>query len=111
VIPLRDVIPSRTTPYVTIGLIVVNVLVFLYEITLNDRYLEEFVLYFGLVPAAFSWGRRADVDVRPRRRAARRHEHAFPLIFGDNVEDRMGHGRFSSSICSAVWRRRWHRRG
>ena len=52
-IPLRDVIPSRTTPYVTIGLIVVNVLVFLYESTLDERSLEAFVLYFGLVPAAF----------------------------------------------------------
>ena len=43
-IPLRDVIPSRTTPYVTIGLIVVNVLVFLYEATLDERSLEAFVL-------------------------------------------------------------------
>ena len=53
-IPLRDVIPSRTTPYVTIGLIAVNALVFLYEMTLGDPRLEEFIIYFGLVPAPHS---------------------------------------------------------
>jgi membrane associated rhomboid family serine protease len=94
VIPLRDVIPSRTTPYVTIGLIVVNVLVFLYEMTLNDPYLEEFILYFGLVPAAFAW-----VAVLTSMFVNGGVLHVgmnmlFLWIFGDNVEDRMGHGRF-----------------
>jgi membrane associated rhomboid family serine protease len=94
VIPLRDVIPSRTTPYVTIGLIVVNVLVFLYESTLDDRSLEAFVLYFGLVPAAFSW-----VAVLTSMFVHGGLLHAggnmlFLWIFGDNVEDRTGHGRF-----------------
>ncbi len=93
-IPLRDVIPSRTTPYVTIGLIVVNVLVFLYEMTLDDPYLEEFVLYFGLVPAAFAW-----VAVLTSMFVHGGVLHVgmnmlFLWIFGDNVEDRMGHGRF-----------------
>jgi len=94
VIPLRDVIPSRTTPYVTIGLIVVNVLVFLYESTLDERSLEAFVLYFGLVPAAFSW-----VAVLTSMFVHGGLLHAggnmlFLWIFGDNVEDRTGHGRF-----------------
>jgi membrane associated rhomboid family serine protease len=34
-IPLRDIIPSRTTPLVTIALIAVNVLVFLFELSLG----------------------------------------------------------------------------
>src|SRR5687768_16797251 len=94
VIPLRDVIPSRTTPYVTISLIVVNVLVFLYEATLDERSLEAFVLYFGLVPAAFSW-----VAVLTSMFVHGGLLHAggnmlYLWIFGDNVEDRMGHGRF-----------------
>ena len=93
-IPLRDVIPSRTTPYVTIGLIVVNVLVFLYESTLDERSLEAFMLYFGLVPAAFSW-----VAVLTSMFVHGGLLHAggnmlFLWIFGDNVEDRTGHGRF-----------------
>ena len=78
-IPLRDVIPSRTTPYVTVGLIVVNVLVFLYELTLPERSLDEFVLYFGLVPAAFSWVAVRDVDVPARRDSSRRRQHAVPV--------------------------------
>jgi len=94
VIPPRDVIPSRTTPYVTIALIAVNALVFLYEMTLGDPYLEEFILYFGLVPAAFSW-----VAVLTSMFLHGGFLHfggnmLFLWIFGDNVEDRMGHGRF-----------------
>ena len=93
-IPLRDVIPSRTTPYVTIGLIAVNALVFLYEMTLGDPRLEEFIIYFGLVPAAFSW-----VAVLTSMFLHGGFLHVggnmlFLWIFGDNVEDRMGHGRF-----------------
>jgi membrane associated rhomboid family serine protease len=94
VIPLRDVIPSRTTPYVTIGLIVVNVLVFGYELMLSERELDAFILYFGLVPAAFSW-----VAVLTSMFLHGGFTHVgfnmwFLWIFGDNVEDRMGHGRF-----------------
>ena len=103
-IPLRDVIPSRTTPYVTIGLIVVNALVFLYEMTLGDHSLEEFILYFGLVPAAFSW-----VTVLTSMFLHGGFLHfggnmLFLWIFGDNVEDRMGHGRFVAFylLCGAA---------
>ena len=53
-IPLRDVIPSRTTPYVTVSLVVINVLVFLYQFTLGKD-VNEFVFTYGLVPAYFSW--------------------------------------------------------
>ena len=53
-IPLRDVIPSRTTPYTTITLIVLNAVVFVYQLTLGGQ-VNDFILYFGLIPAAFSW--------------------------------------------------------
>ncbi|HET9568924.1 MAG TPA: hypothetical protein VFP16_11175, partial [Vicinamibacterales bacterium] len=53
-IPLRDVIPSRTTPYVTISLVTLNVLVFLYQFSLGPA-VNRFVLTFGLIPAYFSW--------------------------------------------------------
>jgi membrane associated rhomboid family serine protease len=104
VIPLRDVIPSRTTPYVTIGLIVVNALVFLYEMTLGDPTLEEFILYFGLVPAAFSW---VTVLTSMFLHGGVLHfggNMLFLWIFGDNVEDRMGHGRFVAFylLCGAA---------
>lgn len=92
-IPLRDVIPSRTTPYVTISLIVVNALVFLYEFSLADR-VNEFIIAFGLIPAAFSW---ATVLTSMFLHGGFLHVAGNMLylwIFGDNVEDRFGHGRF-----------------
>ena len=92
-IPLRDIIPSRTTPYVTISLISLNVLVFLYELSLG-RAVDAFTLYFGLVPAAFSW---VTVFTSMFLHGGLLHVAGNMLylwIFGDNVEDRMGHGRF-----------------
>ena len=92
-IPLRDIIPSRTTPVVTIALITINVLVFLYELSLG-RAVDAFTLYWGLVPAAFSW-----VTVLTSMFLHGGFLHVagnmlYLWIFGDNVEDRMGHGRF-----------------
>jgi membrane associated rhomboid family serine protease len=93
VIPLRDVIPSRTTPVVTIALIVVNALVFVYQFTRGDAG-NDFILYFGLIPAAFSW---VALITSMFLHGGLLHFGANMLylwIFGDNVEDRMGHGRF-----------------
>src|SRR5437868_2519692 len=92
-IPLRDVIPTRTTPFVTVTLIILNVAVFLYELSLGP-YVNNFVLYFGLIPAAFSW-----VTIFTSMFVHGGFLHVagnmlYLWIFGDNVEDRMGHGRF-----------------
>jgi membrane associated rhomboid family serine protease len=92
-IPLRDVIPTRTTPYLTVGIVILNTVVFGYELLLGDD-VDQFVLYFGLVPAAFSW-----VAVLTSMFVHGGFLHfagnmLYLWIFGDNVEDRMGHGRF-----------------
>jgi len=92
-IPLRDVIPSRTTPYVTVTIIALNALVFLYQLSLGESG-NEFVLYFGLIPAAFSW---VTVFTSMFLHGGLLHfggNMLYLWIFGDNVEDRMGHGRF-----------------
>ena len=92
-IPLRDVIPSRTTPFITITLIAVNAVVFAYQFLLGDL-VEEFILVYGLVPAAFSW---AGVFTSMFLHGGLLHfggNMLYLWIFGDNVEDRMGHGRF-----------------
>jgi membrane associated rhomboid family serine protease len=92
-IPLRDVIPSRTTPYITITLIALNVVVFLYEFSLGAR-TNAFIFAFGLVPASFSW---FTVLTSMFLHGGLMHVGGNMLylwIFGDNVEDRMGHGRF-----------------
>jgi membrane associated rhomboid family serine protease len=94
-IPLRDVIPSRTRPGVTIGLIAFNVLVFLFQATLPADLAESFVLAFAVVPAHFSL---VDVFTSMFVHAGLAHlagNMLFLWIFGDNVEDRLGHGRFA----------------
>jgi membrane associated rhomboid family serine protease len=93
-IPLRDVIPSRTTPYVTMALIALNLLVFVREITLPADATERFFLAYGLIPAQFSW---VSLLTSMFVHAGWLHIGSNMLslwIFGDNVEDRMGHGRF-----------------
>jgi membrane associated rhomboid family serine protease len=93
-IPLRDVIPSRTTPVVTIALIAANVLVFVYELVLPESDLRPFLMTAGLVPAHFSW---VSAVTAIFVHAGWLHIGGNMLtlwIFGDNVEDRTGHGGF-----------------
>ena len=92
-IPIRDVIPSRSTPVVTIALIAINALVFLYQFSLGESG-QAFIFAFGLVPAEFSW---VTVLTSMFLHGGILHVGGNMLylwIFGDNVEDRMGHGRF-----------------
>src|SRR5678816_447217 len=102
-IPLRDVIPSRTTPYITISLVVINALVFLYQLSLGGD-INNFVFTYGLVPADFSW-----INVLTSMFLHGGFLHVagnmlYLWIFGDNVEDRMGHGRFLAFylLCGAA---------
>ena len=93
-IPLRDVIPSRTTPGVTMTLIASNILVFLFMASLAPRAAEAFVYLYGLVPAEFSL---VTVFTSMFVHGGLAHVAGnmwFLWIFGDNVEDRVGHGRF-----------------
>jgi membrane associated rhomboid family serine protease len=93
-IPLRDVIPSRTVPYVTGSLISLNVAAFLYQVALPTRALESLLLQHGVIPLTFSW---ADVLTSMFLHGGLVHLGGNMLslwIFGDNVEDRLGHGRF-----------------
>jgi membrane associated rhomboid family serine protease len=93
-LPISDVIPSRTVPFVTIGLIVINVLVFLYQLMLPSELLEAFVRQYALIPAWFSW---PSVFTSMFLHAGFLHvagNMLFLWIFGDNVEDRLGHARY-----------------
>jgi membrane associated rhomboid family serine protease len=89
--PVSDVIPSRTTPYVTIGIIVLNVLAFFFELQLSDTQLQLFVQAYGVIPATFSW---PTVLTSMFLHSGWLHIFGNMLylwIFGDNVEDRFGH--------------------
>ncbi len=104
--PLRDNIPSRTYPFVNVALIVINSLVFLYEVSLGPH-LQEFILTYGMVPAKILWISQHQPwnlveRFGPFFTSMFLHGGWFHLIgnmwflwiFGDNVEDRLGHGRY-----------------
>ena len=93
-LPLRDVIPSRTTPVVGYALLALNALVFLYEQTLTDRGLRQFIMAYGLVPAMFDWTAVISSMFLHGGWSHFLGNMLFLWIFGDNVEDRLGHGRF-----------------
>jgi membrane associated rhomboid family serine protease len=93
-IPLRDVIPSRTIPYFTISLIVLNAVAFLFEVSLSDRALESLLFRYGVVPARLEL---PTVVTSMFLHAGWLHflgNMLYLWIFGDNVEDRLGHLRF-----------------
>ena len=104
-IPIRDTIPSKRFPFVTILLIVANALVFIFELSLGER-LGNFIAVFGMSPAQV----RIDAAqqsyfwvIVPFFTSVFLHGGWLHLlgnmlylwIFGDNVEDKMGHGRFA----------------
>jgi membrane associated rhomboid family serine protease len=95
-IPLRDVIPSRTTPVVTFSLILLNAAAFLYEWTLPPRELQTFITHWGIVPSALAAAPETLVSAMFLHSGAGHlvGNLLFLWIFGDNVEDRFGHGRF-----------------
>src|SRR5262249_19645950 len=93
-IPLRDVIPSRTTPYITVLIIVINSLAWLYEVSLPRRVLESFLQVYGVVPANFQ-GYTLFTSMFLHGSWMHVLGNMWYLwIFGDNIEDRVGHGRF-----------------
>ena len=111
--PLKDDVPGRTTPFVTVGLIALNVVVFLYQISLGiegsrpGQATLELIQEFGLTPC-----RLTGYCVDPSAGLPSAwvtiltsmflHGGLFHVggnmlylwIFGDNVEDTLGHGRF-----------------
>jgi membrane associated rhomboid family serine protease len=92
--PLRDVIPSRTPPVVTVIIIVLNVLAFLYQQSFDQEGLDIFLRTWGFVPMVFSW---PTILTSMFLHGGLWHlvGNMWSLwIFGDNVEDRLGHLRY-----------------
>jgi len=92
--PVSDVIPSRTVPFVTVGLIIVNAIVFLYQITLGPAELRAFMASYAVVPA---WFWLPSLVTSQFLHAGWMHiiwNMVYLWIFGDNVEDRLGHAGY-----------------
>lgn len=104
-IPLRDNIRSERFPAVTVSLILLNALVFIYELSLGPG-IEALVYRFGVVPSnVVQWpasGQGFAGVALPYLTSMFLHGGWLHLIgnmwylwiFGDNVEDRLGHARY-----------------
>jgi membrane associated rhomboid family serine protease len=86
----------RTFPYVTTALVVLNVLVFLLELSQGEKFITD----WAFIPARFSGEPGADaVTIFTAMFMHGGWMHLFGnmlflWIFGDNVEDRIGHVKF-----------------
>ena len=94
-IPLRDTIPSARVPVVTYAIIIANVVVFLYEASLGHA-LKHFIDMYGLVPAHFRFENLLTSMFLHGGWAHLIFNMLFLYIFGDNVEDRLGHARYAA---------------
>ena len=92
--PLRDTQPSSSRPVVTTLLIAINVAIFLHQVSLDPYSRNEFISVYGLTPAHF--------HVTGLLTSMFLHggwihligNMWFLWIFGDNVEDILGHGKY-----------------
>jgi membrane associated rhomboid family serine protease len=92
--PVSDVIPSRTVPVVTVGLIILNSLVFLYQVTLGPAALSQFMASYAVIPAWFWWPALVTSQFLHAGWMHVIGNMLYLWIFGDNVEDRLGHVPF-----------------
>ncbi len=107
-IPLRDDNPTTITPVVTVGLIALNILVFLYQIALGPQEGQVFVYQFGAIPAVIFGSQAlpselvaipASFSILTSMFLHGGFMHLignmlYLWIFGNNIEDAMSHGRF-----------------
>ncbi|HSM23728.1 MAG TPA: rhomboid family intramembrane serine protease [Anaerolineaceae bacterium] len=99
-LPLRDTIHSKKTPVITWIIILLNAIVFLYEIRLPSTDLSKMINEYGLIPSR--------LDILTPTTWLPLISHMFLhggwihflsnmwilFVFGDNVEDRLGKARF-----------------
>lgn len=102
-IPLKDINPTKSFPFVNVVLISANVLVFFYQLTLSPHAAKAFILANATIPArlpSFLAGHApASVALFPLFSSMFLHgglmhllgNMLFLYIFGDNVEDAFGH--------------------
>jgi len=103
--PYKDDNPTRTFPFITIGIIAINIIVYIWEVL--SPYGEKFIVYkYGAIPSSIISLEKADpISLHPAATVfSSMFLHGGLLhvggnmlylwIFGDNIEDRLGHIRF-----------------
>lgn len=107
-IPIHDDNPTTIRPIVTVGLIGINVLIFLWELTLPTSGLEAAFYSFGVIPAVLLGKAElapalavipAEATILTSMFLHGGWMHLignmlYLWIFGNNIEDACGHGRF-----------------
>jgi membrane associated rhomboid family serine protease len=100
VIPLRDENPTKSFPFITIAIIVINILVFIYELSLGTR-LQDKIFYFSVVPYNIthlgSLNALLTLITSLFFHASFAHiigNMLYFWVFGNNIEDKLGHIRF-----------------
>lgn len=107
-LPIKDDTPRYSTPYVNYLLIGLNVVIFIFELALLPDDRNSFMMHFGLVPAmlpaALHLGGAVSLTAAFMPMLTSTFLHATWLhlifnmwalaIFGDNVEDYLGHFRY-----------------
>ncbi|HXX64165.1 MAG TPA: rhomboid family intramembrane serine protease [Bacteroidota bacterium] len=122
-IPIRDTIKTKTFPFVNYLIILACGLVFLYELSLGER-IEPFIRRMGVTPSSVSatlfHGRFVAAPALSLLSSMFLHggwlhllgNMLYLYIFGDNVEDRIGHGAYllfyllcgvSSALCEVYF--------
>lgn len=99
-IPIRDQIPTRRVPLVNYILIAANIFVFILQWLAGSNQ-DALVYQFALIPASFTSGitfaNISDIFTSMFMHAGLVHlggNMLYLWIFGDNVEDSMGHGKY-----------------
>ena len=93
-IPLRDTIRSNSTPVVTALIILVNVLVFIYMLTLDPYTQNHFIAQYALTPSRLHL---SAIVTSMFLHGGWMHligNMWFLWVYGDNVEDVLGHGKY-----------------
>jgi membrane associated rhomboid family serine protease len=96
-IPIRDNLPSRRFPFVNWFFIVTNTLVFLFEISLGSSNLNAFISNYGLTPTRIlsdplhNWITFFTSIFLHGSWLHLIFNMLALFIFGDNIEDRLGH--------------------
>lgn len=98
--PLYDENPTRITPYFTYGLIGMNILVFLHEVSLSNEQLEQFLQLYAVVPRELTTnltGEWTTLITSQFLHGGWLHlisNMIFLWVFGNNIEDRLGHFKY-----------------
>lgn len=93
-IPLHDDIPSKTKCYFNIGILLLNIATYLYMLSLSPKGYLAFIMEHGFIPANFSLIKIFNSMFMHGGFTHLLGNMLFLWIFGDNVEDRLGHFNF-----------------